>query len=102
MTLPFWSFISSLIITLLRAERRRPLGGAGAVRVAGRAGAACLDPRTAMGVAMAENVTNMLQPFWAVPLVAMAGIRLQRVMGFTAITFIVSLAIYLAALVLVP
>jgi short-chain fatty acids transporter len=59
-------------------------------------------PRTAMGVAMAENVTNMLQPFWAVPVVAMAGIRLQRVMGYTAITFVVSLVIYLAALVLIP
>jgi short-chain fatty acids transporter len=51
---------------------------------------------------MAENVSNMLQPFWAVPMVAMAGIRLQRVMGYTAVTFIVSLAIYAAALVLVP
>jgi short-chain fatty acids transporter len=35
-------------------------------------------------------------------MVAMAGIRLQRVMGYTGVTFIVSLAIYAAALVLIP
>ncbi|WP_434666802.1 TIGR00366 family protein [Paraburkholderia sp. A3BS-1L] len=57
--------------------------------------------RTAMAVAMAENVSNMLQPFWAVPLVAIAGIRLQRVMGYTFVTFVVSLVIYGAALWLV-
>jgi short-chain fatty acids transporter len=44
----------------------------------------------------------MLQPFWAVPVVAMAGIRLQRVMGYTAITFVISLVIYIGALVMVP
>jgi len=59
-------------------------------------------PRTAMGVAVAENVSNMLQPFWAVPVVAIAGIRIQRVMGYTAITFVVSLLIYAAALWLIP
>jgi hypothetical protein len=43
---------------------------------------------------MAENVSNMLQPFWAVPVVAIAGVRIQRVMGYTAIKFVVSLVIY--------
>jgi short-chain fatty acids transporter len=32
----------------------------------------------------------------------MAGIGLQRVMGYTAITFLVSFVIYAAALLLVP
>ena len=53
-----------------------------------------------MGVAMAENVSNMLQPFWVAPVAAMAGIKLQRVMGYTAITFAVSFVIYGGALLL--
>ncbi|MFM0171165.1 hypothetical protein [Paraburkholderia sediminicola] len=36
------------------------------------------------------------------PLVAIAGIRIQRVMGCTAITFVVSLVIYAAAVWLIP
>ena len=85
-----------------RAERRRTLGRAGAVRAAGGAGAARFVPRTAMGVAMAENVPNMLQPFWAVPWWRWPASGIQRVMGYTAITFVVSLVIYAAALWLIP
>ncbi len=101
-TLPLWSYVSSMIITLLVPSA----GGHWAVQgpfvvpatVALHASAA----RTAMGVAMAENVSNMLQPFWAVPVVAMAGIRLQRVMGYTAVTFVVSFVIYGASLLFIP
>ncbi len=101
-TLPLWSFFSSLIITLLIPSA----GGHWAVQGPFVLPAA-LDlhasvARTAMGVAMAENVSNMLQPFWAVPVVAIAGIRIQRVMGYTAVTFVVSLVIYAVALWLVP
>jgi short-chain fatty acids transporter len=101
-TLAVWSFLSSLIITLLIPSA----GGHWAVQgpFVLPAALAIHAPvaRTAMGVAMAENVSNMLQPFWAVPVVAIAGIRIQRVMGYTAITFAVSLVIYLLALWLIP
>jgi len=42
----------------------------------------------------------MLQPFWALPVVAMAGIGIQRVMGYTVVTFVISGAIYGAALLI--
>jgi short-chain fatty acids transporter len=55
---------------------------------------------SAMAVAMGEQVANMLQPFWALPVVAMAGIGIQRVMGYTVVTFVVTGAIYALALLL--
>jgi short-chain fatty acids transporter len=102
LTLPAWSFLSSLIITFLVPSAGGHWAVQGPFVLPAALALHASVPRTAMGVAMAENVTNMLQPFWAVPVVAMAGIRLQRVMGYTAITFVVSLVIYLAALVLIP
>jgi short-chain fatty acids transporter len=53
-----------------------------------------------MAVAMGEEVANMLQPFWALPVVAIAGIGIQRVMGFTVLTFLVGTIVYGAALLL--
>jgi short-chain fatty acids transporter len=53
-----------------------------------------------MAVAMGEQVSNMMQPFWAAPVVAMAGIGVQRVLGFTVMTFIVGALVYGAALLL--
>jgi short-chain fatty acids transporter len=96
-TLPAWSYLSSLIITFLvpSAGGHWAVQGPFVVPAAQAVGASI--PATAMAVAMAENVANMLQPFWAVPLVAIAGIGIQRVLGYTVVTFLVSLVIYGAA-----
>ncbi|PLZ01696.1 serine--pyruvate aminotransferase [Burkholderia sp. WAC0059] len=101
-TLPLWSYLSSLIITLLVPSAGGHWAVQGPFVLPAALSLHASVPRTAMGVAMAENVSNMLQPFWAVPVVAIAGIRIQRVMGYTAVTFVVSLVIYAAALWLVP
>jgi len=52
----------------------------------------------AMGVAMGEQVANMIQPFWALPVLAIAGISLRRVMGFTVMSFFVGLVVFDLAL----
>ena len=101
-TLPVLSYLSSLIITLLIPSAGGHWAVQGPFVLPAALSLHASVPRTAMGVAMAENVSNMLQPFWAVPVVAIAGIRIQRVMGYTAITFVVSLVIYAAALWLIP
>ncbi|CAD6556802.1 TIGR00366 family protein [Paraburkholderia metrosideri] len=101
-TLPLWSYLSSLIITLLVPSAGGHWAVQGPFVLPAALGLHASIPRTTMGVAMAENVSNMLQPFWAVPVVAIAGIRIQRVMGYTAITFAVSLVIYAGALWLIP
>ena len=99
-SLPVWTYVASLVITFLVPSA----GGHWAVQGPFAMQAAAVlhadAARTAMGVAMAENVSNMLQPFWAVPIVAMAGIEVQKVMGYTVITFCVSLVLYAAGLLL--
>jgi short-chain fatty acids transporter len=101
-TLALWSYLSSLIITLLIPSAGGHWAVQGPFVLPAALSLHAPVARTAMGVAMAENVSNMLQPFWAVPVVAIAGIRIQRVMGYTAITFVVSLIIYVGALWLIP
>lgn len=100
-TLPAWSFVSSMIITLLVPSAGGHWAVQGPFVLPAALALHASVPHTAMAVAMAENVSNMLQPFWAVPVVAMAGIKVQRVMGYTVITFLVSLVIYLGALIFI-
>lgn len=102
LTLPLWSFLSSLVITLLIPSAGGHWAVDGPFVVPAALALHASIPHSIMGVAMAENVSNMLQPFWAVPVVAIAGIRIQRVMGYTAITFAVSLLIHATALWLIP
>lgn len=55
---------------------------------------------TAMAVAMGEQTANMVQPFWALPILAIAGLGVRDVMGYCVLTFLLSLAAFSAALVL--
>lgn len=46
--------------------------------------------RTAMAVAWGDAWTNMIQPFWALPLLGIAGLRIRDIMGFCTIVLIYS------------
>jgi len=90
-SLPFWTYISSLIITLFVPSG----GGHWAVQGPFVLPAAkelhASMAGTTMGVAMGESVANMLQPFFALPILAIAGIGMRRMMGYMVVTFVVAL-----------
>jgi len=101
-TLPFWSYICSLIITFFVPSGGGHWAVQGPFVVPAAATLHASMAGSSMAVAMGEQVANMLQPFWALPVVAMAGIGIQRVMGYTVVTFAVTGLIYaLSLLVLV-
>jgi short-chain fatty acids transporter len=93
-TLPFWGFVSSIVISLFVPSG----GGHWAVQgpfIVPAALALHVDQGVAaMSVAYGEGVANMIQPFWALPLLAIAGIGMRRVMGFSVISFFVSLLVF--------
>lgn len=45
---------------------------------------------TAMGIAWGDAWTNMLQPFWALPALGIAGLGARDIMGYCAIVLVVS------------
>ncbi|MFL5283598.1 MAG: short-chain fatty acid transporter [Rhodopila sp.] len=99
-TLPFWSYICSLIITFFVPSGGGHWAVQGPFVVPAAVTLHASMAGSTMAVAMGEQVANMLQPFWALPVVAVAGIGIQRVMGYTAVTFIVTGVIYALALLL--
>ncbi len=50
-----------------------------------------IDPvRSAMMVAWGDQWTNMIQPFWALPLLGLAGLSARDIMGYTTVTLLYS------------
>ena len=47
-------------------------------------------PKVAMAVAWGDAWTNMAQPFWAIPLLTIAGLRIKDIMGFCLVTLVTS------------
>jgi len=102
-TLPFFTYLTSLVITLFVPSGgghwavQGPFAIPAAVKLHSSLAA------TTMAVAMGESVANMLQPFFALPILAIAGIKMRRMMGFMVITFFISLLAFgVSLLTLVP
>lgn len=99
-TLPFWTYFASLFITFLVPSGGGHWAVQGPFAVPAAIELHASIPATTMAVAMGEQVSNMMQPFWALPVVAMAGIGIQRVLGYTVVTFVIAAIVYGAGLLL--
>lgn len=97
-TLPFWSYLSSVIISLFVPSGGGHWAVQGPFAVPAAVKLHASLPATAMGVAIGEEVANMVQPFWALPVLAIAGVGLRRVMAFTVVTFIVAFLVFTLSL----
>ena len=97
-SLPFWSFISAGIVNLFVPSG----GGQWAVQapvMLPAAEALGVDvSRVAMAVAWGDAWTNLLQPFWALPVLAIAGLKAKDIMGFCLIQLFITGAIIAAGL----
>jgi len=97
-TFPFFAFVSAAVINFFIPSG----GGQWAVQGPFTIPAALelgVKPATAaMAVAFGDQLTNMLQPFWALPILAIAGLNIRHIMGYCVMTFL--LAATLSTLVL--
>ncbi|MDI5933652.1 short-chain fatty acid transporter [Halomonas kalidii] len=89
-TLPFWGFISAGIVNMFVPSGGGQWAVQGPIMVEAASQLNADLPRVAMGVAWGDAWTNMLQPFWTLPLLAIAGLGIRDIMGYTAVVLIVS------------
>jgi short-chain fatty acids transporter len=99
-TLPFCNYVASLLISLFVPSAGGHWAVQGPFAVPAAVGLHASQAATAMGVAYGEQVADMIQPFWALPVVAVAGISIRRVMGFTVMSFLLGTALFGAALLI--
>ncbi|MGQ7248775.1 short-chain fatty acid transporter [Halomonas sp. V046] len=89
-SLPFWTFLSAGIVNIFVPSG----GGQWAVQapvVIPAAQALGVEiPRAAMAVAWGDAWTNLLQPFWALPVLGIAGLKAKDIMGFCLIQLFVT------------
>lgn len=102
-TFPVWSFLAAGVVNFFVPSG----GGQWAVQapIMMPAGQALgVSPAiTAMAIAWGDAWTNMLQPFWALPALGIAGLGARDIMGYCAIVLIVTgIIIAIGFLGLVP
>jgi len=60
-----------------------------------------VDPAvTIMAIAYGDQWTNMIQPFWALPVLAISGLKIRDILGYTMVTLIASGLVFAATMLL--
>jgi len=57
-------------------------------------------PKSIMALAYGDQLTNMLQPFWALPLLGITGLKAKEILPYTLFLMLLGGSIYLGALIL--
>jgi len=96
-TLPFLTFIGSLVISLFVPSGGGHWAVQGPIAVGSALAIGQRSPAylglISMAVAVGEGVANMIQPFWLLPLLAIAKLNVRQVMGFTIVAFVIGLVV---------
>lgn len=57
-------------------------------------------PKAIMALAYGDQITNMLQPFWALPLLGITKLKAKEILPYTLIAMLVGSAVYLIGLLI--
>jgi len=55
--------------------------------------------KTVMALAYGDQVTNMLQPFWALPLLGITGLKARDIIPYTLISMLIGTVVFVVGLV---
>jgi short-chain fatty acids transporter len=97
-TLPFWSYVSSNLITLFVPSGGGHWAVQGPIMVKAALRLDASLPKTAMAVAFGEQTANLIQPFWALPIVSIAGVSIREMMGYCLLALVIAFPLFGLAL----
>lgn len=84
-TFPLFTFLSAGIVNFFVPSGGGQWAVQGPIMIEAGMQLGVDNAKTSMAVAWGDAWTNMIQPFWALPLLAIAGLRVRDIMGFLVI-----------------
>ncbi|MBP2257598.1 short subunit fatty acids transporter [Virgibacillus campisalis] len=87
-TLPWFTFISAGIVNFFVPSGGGQWAIQGPIMIPAALEIGVDTAKTAVAVAWGDAWTNMIQPFWALPLLAIAGLKVKDIMGFCVMILI--------------
>lgn len=99
-SLPFWSFLSGGILNLLMPSGGGQFAVQGPVMLEAAAALGADPAATGVAVQIGDQWTNMVQPFWILPVLAISGLKLRDVMGYMVLILLMLGVIFAGAVLI--
>lgn len=99
-TFPFFAYLSSAVVNVLV-----PSGGGqwqvqGPILIEAAQHLNVTTAKTVMALAYGDQITNMLQPFWALPLLGITGLKAKDILPYSSLFMLVGGLLFLSILYL--
>lgn len=101
-TLPLFAFLSAGLVNIFVPSGGGQWAVQGPIMVQAAQEIGASLPKTVMGVAWGDAWTNLIQPFWALPALGIAGLKARDIMGYCLIVLFVVGAVVALSLWLIP
>ena len=99
-TLGFWAFVSGGVLNFFVPSGGGQWAVQGPIFVAAAQKLDVPIPIVVMGVAYGDQWTNMIQPFWTLPLLAIVGANARAIMGYCFVVFLLTFVLFGGGLLL--
>ncbi len=93
-TLGFYSFLSGGLVNMFIPSGGGQWAVQGPVMIEAANNLGVEPYVIVLGVAYGDQWTNMIQPFWTIPLLAIAGLHMRQIMGYTFVIFLITGILY--------
>ncbi|GGG14866.1 short-chain fatty acid transporter [Dokdonia pacifica] len=99
-TLPIFTFFSAGLVNIFVPSGGGQWAIQGPIVIESALSLGVPLPKAIMALAYGDQVTNMLQPFWALPLLGITKLKAKEILPYTLILMVVGSAIYILGLLL--
>ena len=87
-TFPVWTFLSAGVVNFFVPSGGGQWAVQGPIVMPASAKLGVEAGRAAMAIAWGDQWTNMIQPFWALPALGVAGLKAKDIMGYLVVVLI--------------
>ncbi len=99
-TFPIYSFVSAAIVNFFVPSGGGQWAVQGPILIDAAHSLGVSVPKTIMALAYGDQLTNMIQPFWAIPLLSITGLKAKQILRYTFIIMLIGMLASIAVLIL--
>ena len=99
-TLPIYTFFSAGLVNIFVPSGGGQWAVQGPIVIESAMQLGVPLPKAVMALAYGDQITNMLQPFWALPLLGITKLKAKEILPYTVIIMLVGSAVFIGGLLL--